>query len=176
MSVASEISEPLLKCKGPLFEKSPYLARAPSGHISNVMNADELIRKWMGFEISNDAEICSSMGKWIFLLQRLQLFKFYPEFDKPNVRERLDQIAPASAASEIPAEPRVPRRQANTSRNTRNPENAKPRRSAQSQTDNETFPMQTKTIAMVAVTLLAAAAIITFQIAASLRFIKLPIY
>lgn len=104
VSVASESPEPLYRCEGPQFERTPYLARDPSGQISKVMQPDDLIRRWMAFEISNDSEICSSLGRWVGLQQRTQLFRNYPDFDRPNVRERLDAIAPQSSKSVEPSE------------------------------------------------------------------------
>jgi serine/threonine protein phosphatase PrpC len=94
ISVLATDQEPLLSGRPALLERSPFLVREPSGQISPLLMPEELIRRWMGFEISNDAEICAASGKWVFLQRRNKLFKTYPVFDTPNVRERLDQVAP----------------------------------------------------------------------------------
>ena len=112
ISVASSAAEPLLNCKGPQWNKPPFLARDASGQMSQLISADKLIKKWMAFEISNEAEICSYNGKWVFLQKRNALIRAYPEFDTPAVRERLEHVAPQSAAGKISSvEPRASRRQ-----------------------------------------------------------------
>lgn len=99
VSVVSEQSEPMKNVKKPIFETAPFLVRDQSGQISRVMSADDLIKKWMAFEIPNEAEICSARGKWIQLEKRKVLLKSYPELDRAQVRERLDHIAPQSVVS-----------------------------------------------------------------------------
>jgi serine/threonine protein phosphatase PrpC len=110
VSVASEKTEPFLKGKSPVFEKSPFLARDPSGQITRVLSADELIKRWLSFEISNDAEVCAGSGRWIFLQDKSQLFKTYPDFDRMPVRERLEHIAPQSQLSFAPEETNATKR------------------------------------------------------------------
>lgn len=99
VSIVSTADEPLLKCTGPHFERSPFLAREPSGQISVLLTPDELIRKWMAFDISNDAEVCSASGPWIFLQRRSLLLERYPVLDRPEVRERLEHVVPHTDAS-----------------------------------------------------------------------------
>ena len=176
VSVASEVSEPLLKCKGPFFEKAPYLAREPSGQISQVLTAEEIIKKWMAFEVSNDAEVCSSMGRWVFLQKRNKLFKAYPEFDKQVVRERLDQIAPDSATSEIPTEARPSRRQAHSIRNSKSHENLKAKSAALQLPSQVTKSLNFKLGVILALVMLGTVAIVVIQLSEALRLLKLPIY
>lgn len=104
VSIASEKTEPLLNCHGPVFESTPFIARDPSGHVTQIMTADDLIKRWLGFKISNDSEVCASLGKWVFLQKQSQLFRTYPMFDRANVRERLEHIAPQSLLSFPPEE------------------------------------------------------------------------
>ncbi len=115
ISVASSAAEPLINCKGPQWSKPPFLARDASGQISQLISADKLIKKWMAFEISNEAEICSYNGKWVFLQKRNALIRTYPEFDTPAVRERLEHVVPQSAAGKVSSvEPRSTRRQSSS--------------------------------------------------------------
>lgn len=112
ISVASTAAEPLIKSKGAQWHKPPFLARDASGQISQLISADKIIKKWMDFEISNEAEICSYNGKWVFLQKRNVLIRTYPDFDNPSVHERLDQVAPQSATGKSnSAEPRSTRKQ-----------------------------------------------------------------
>lgn len=99
VSVVSSIEEPLVKCKGPRLARSPFLAREPSGQISKLLSPEELVRQWMSFGVSNDAEICAASGPWVFLQQPAILFKTYPYFDRPEVKERLEHVVPQTDTS-----------------------------------------------------------------------------
>jgi hypothetical protein len=76
-----------------------------------MLKANTLIEQWMAFDISNEAEVCAASGPWVFVQRRSLLFKTYPVFDRPEVRERLDQIVPTSDTSPGLPETKSRRRQ-----------------------------------------------------------------
>lgn len=167
VSIASEKTEPLLKCRGPVFEKTPFLARDPSGHITQVMAADELIKRWLGFEISNDSEVCASQGKWVFLQKRSQLFRVYPEFDRVHVRERLEQIAPQSLLSLAPEETHTKARKAQ-----RRPG----RTSAAAKGQSAARPVNRAILICAGLATLSVLIYAGYQVMEWLRLMRLPVY
>lgn len=97
VSALSELEEPLRDFKEPVMDKSPYLVRLPSGEIQGPIGSEVIIKQWLGNEIPNNAEISSSLNRWVFLNDKDSLLSIYTEFNTEEVKTHLNFMAPESA-------------------------------------------------------------------------------
>ncbi len=96
ISVWSEHEEPL---QTPPQTSDSYLVRFPDGCIEGPFAAREIVQRWIAGNISFEAEINGAGSEWVFLRRYRDIYRVYPEFNCPAVREHVTRMAPASSAS-----------------------------------------------------------------------------
>lgn len=103
LSSLSDTEEPLLSEPTTIFAKTPYLVRTPSGELRGPLLADQIIDEWIKGDITNASEVCASLGRWVFLSKKDELFRTYPEFATQRARDHYAFIAPDSTIEGKPA-------------------------------------------------------------------------
>lgn len=103
LSSLSDTEEPLLSEPTTIFAKTPYLVRTPSGELRGPLLADQIIDEWIKGDITNASEVCASLGRWVFLSKKDELFRTYPEFATQRARDHYAFIAPDSSIEGKPA-------------------------------------------------------------------------
>ena len=89
VSILAEREEPLRDFDTPILEKTPYLVRLPDGELCGPFSAQQVVDKISNNEIPLASEASASLGKWVFLNERDELIKTYPEFDVPKLKGHL---------------------------------------------------------------------------------------
>jgi PPM family protein phosphatase len=127
VSVVAEHEEPLLLQKeiptGIDVFKRPFLARKASGKIFGPFEVEKIIELWKTGQLEGSTDVCATLDDWITLQNKSALFKKYPEFNTPDVRELLNFISPDSA---VELESRIPSDTRSTSVLSSKVENASP--------------------------------------------------
>lgn len=103
LSSLSDTEEPLLSEPTTIFAKTPYLVRTSSGELRGPLLADQIIDEWIKGDITNASEVCASLGRWVFLSKKDELFRTYPEFATQRARDHYAFIAPDSTIEGKPA-------------------------------------------------------------------------
>lgn len=97
----SDDAEPLVSpTAAPRVGFRPFLVRCQSGEIQGPISADSIIADWMRSKIPSNAEVCSSLDKWISLDRATELLKHYPEFNTEAFRKQVDFARPSSIMDE----------------------------------------------------------------------------
>jgi protein phosphatase len=97
ISIFSQEDEPLREPSARhIIDKPPYLLRMPNGAIRGPLSAKEILAEWMSGRIPGDAEVASSLKKWVFFQNTKELFKTYTEFDCSEAREHVSRMNPIS--------------------------------------------------------------------------------
>jgi serine/threonine protein phosphatase PrpC len=103
LSAISDVDEPFQTQPTRLFAKTPFLLRLPSGELRGLMSCDEIIDQWLKGDVPLQSEVSNSLGKWVFLSNRDDLFRTYPEFSQQRVRDHFHFVQPESNAGPVKA-------------------------------------------------------------------------
>ena len=96
VSAVSSKEEPLLTPNEELIEAIPYYIRSPSGEFFGPHGAKAAVKLWIDGEFNLQAEVCGSLGEWIFLKDKEKLFKYYPEFNTQAAKDHYAYLSPES--------------------------------------------------------------------------------